>query len=149
MAKNSNVLLFSIALGAVLVLFGVNFFTHEKPADAEQVIGTLKMEPAEIKGMAIEAEGKVFTLNQKQQADALSFINRMRPVDKKDYTTRSKFDFSRLVVYRFDKPEISFVPVTYNDKNLVFDVPILNSASYFLDMSAGEFNTLILKAIQG
>ena len=149
MTKSSNTLLFSIALAAVLVLFGVNALVHYYPSDAEPPpAGTLALVPADIKGMSIESQGRVFTLNQKQQADALSFINRMRPVDKKDYPNRSKFDFSRLIIYLFDKPEVSLVPITFSEQNLVFDIPSLNSSSYYLEMSGGEFYSLILKATQ-
>lgn len=147
--NTSNLTLLSLALGAILILFAVNIATHLTPDSAvAPLVGNLAIEKGDIRGMSIESKGKMFTLNEKQQEDALSFINRMRPVEKKDFPNKSRFDFLRIIIYRFDKPEISLLPITFSEQNLVFDVPALNNSAYYLEMSAGEFYSLILKATQ-
>lgn len=150
MPSATNMTLLTIALAAILVLFGVNLITHIKPElkETEETVGTLGLNKAEVKGMAVDKNSKIYTLNQKQQNDALNFINRMRPVDKNDYPTKGTFEFTKLIVYRFDKPDVNLVPMAFQDQNLVFDVPALGSGSYMLDMSAGAFYDLIKKASQ-
>lgn len=146
--KTNNLTLLSLALAAVFILFGINYISTltEKGTAPSSTIGNLAINPAEVKGMAIEKGGKVYTLNKEQETRALSFINTMAPVAKKDYPTKGSFEFSRIVIYRFNGENIELAPVALTGKDIVFDVPALNSDSYFLSMSAGELTDLIRKA---
>lgn len=149
--NTNNIKLLSLALAAVLVLFGVNFISTLKNGAVDKEMasfGNLGLDPKEVKGMSIEKAGKTYTLNQSQQNKALSFINTMVPVDKKDYVKRGVFDFSRIVVYRIDKTSVMLTPVAFSDQDIVFDVPSLNTSSYFLAKSGGELNSLIQKATE-
>lgn len=149
--KSSTFNLLMLALGAALLLFGVNYLANFKSIavnDELASFGNLGLNPAEVRGMSVEKAGKTFTLNKEQQAKALSFINTMVPVDKKDYTKKEDFDFTRIVVYRFNGPNVSLVPIARADSDIVFDVPMLNSDSYFLAKSGDELNSLIQKATE-
>lgn len=151
MNNSSTITLLTIALSAILVLFGVNFITFFQPAtkgNQEGVVGNLTVALNEVKGIAIEKGKELFTLNQKQQNEALTLINRMRPVDKGDYPIKEKFEFTRIIIYRFNKPDIDLFPIANQKEGLVFNVPILNSSSYLLDMSGGQFYDLIKKGTQ-
>lgn len=150
MQNNKNLTLLTMALAAILVLFGINLISHlgnnaATPAGETPVVGNnlLALKSGDVKGMSIERDGKVYTLNQKQQTAALDFINRFRPVDKQDYPQRDRFVFSKLTVMRFNQPDVVLIPVAFKDKDLVFDIPSLNSGSYLLDLSGGEFYSLI------
>ena len=141
--------LLTVALAAILVLFGVNLITRMSPTSSDGAnANSLTLDRADVKGMAIEKEGKVFTLNQRQTESAVSFINRMSPVDKNDYSKKGDFDFTKLMIYRFNKPDITLVPIALERGNIVFDVPILSSSSYMLERSGGEFSSLIQKATE-
>jgi hypothetical protein len=146
--KTNNLTLLTLALAAVFILFGINYISTLSQGNTTKpsAIGNLAINPAEVKGMAIEKGGKVFTLNKEQQTRALSFINNMAPVDKKDYPTKGSFEFSRIIIYRFNGENIELAPVALTGGDLVFDVPALNSDSYFLSLSAGELTDLIRKA---
>ncbi|MCB1114775.1 MAG: hypothetical protein KDK62_08460 [Chlamydiia bacterium] len=149
--KNNTYTLLFLALAGVLVLFGVNYLSTAKSEMENKELasfGNLGLNPAKVKGIAIEKAGKRFTLNQEQQVKALSFLNTMVPVDKKDYPKKETFDFSRIVVSRFNLPDVSIVPVARADKDIVFDVPVLDTNSYLLSMSGGELQELIRKATQ-
>lgn len=145
MPNSTNMTLLTIALAAILVLFGVNLITHVKPElkETEETAGTLALNRSDIRGMAIDKNDKIFTLNQIQQNEAVTYINRMRPVNKNDYPTKGSFQFSKLIVYRFNKSDVVLIPIAFHDKNLVFDIPALGSSSYMLDESSGKFYDLI------
>lgn len=99
--------------------------------------------------MAVEKEGKIYNLNMKQQAEALAFLDRAEPVDKKDYPNKDpKIGFNRIIVYRFNLPDIIITPITHENKNLVFEIPQLSTNSYMMEFSGGEFTNLIQKVIE-
>ena len=87
MTSNKNLTLLTLALAAILVLFGINLISHlgnSEPAAKEgSAKSLLSVNNEEVKGLSIERDGKTYTLNLKQQTAAIAFINRMRPVDKK------------------------------------------------------------------
>lgn len=150
MPSSTNMTLLTIALAAILVLFGVNLITHIKPEikETEETSGTLLLNRADIRGMAVDKEGKIFTLNQQQQNQAVTYINRMRPVNKNDYPTKDTFEFTQLILYRFNKRDVVLIPIAFQDKNLVFDIPALGSSSYMLDRSDGALYDLIKNGSQ-
>lgn len=144
----TTISILTVALGAVLILGGLNYLSKGNVEPAQPNSNSLALGKGEIKGVSIEKNGKSFTLNEKQQTQFLDFLNKMRPVDKKDYTPQGNFDFTRISIQRFDKPDVNLLPVAIESKNLVFNIPILSSGSYMLDLSGGELNTLIQKATQ-
>jgi len=148
MTSTNNIVLLTIALAALLVLLGVNYVGQTGSSGSNSgVIGSLTLDPKEVRGVAVEKEGKIFTLNLKQQTEVLGYINSLLPVDKKDYVNaQQKFNFSRLIVYRFDKPDAILIPIALQNKGIVFDVPLLNSSSYMFDPSGGKMQALLEKA---
>lgn len=144
----TSISILTVALAAILLLGGLNYLSKGSIEPTQPNANSLALGKGEIKGVSIEKDGKTFTLNEKQQAAFLDFLNKMRPVDKKDYTPQNNFNFTKLTIYRFDKPDVNLLPIAIESKNIVFNIPILSSGSYMLDLSGGEFYDLIQKATQ-
>lgn len=153
MSNQTIYLLVALALIAVLILFGVNLMSkYQGPATTNTPTlnnQQLKIDRTQVKGIAVEKEGKVYNMSMRQQMTALSFLDRAEPVDKKDYPTKNdNMGFNRLIIYRFNQPDITLTPFAYDDKNIVFEAPIIGTGSYILEMSGGEFKNLIQKVIE-
>ena len=152
MSKNTIYALVALVILAILILFGLNLYSSFEPQTPETSTNTnskeLRINKNQVKGIAVEKEGKIYNLNMKQQTEALAFLDRAEPVDKKDYPNKdTKIGFNRIIVYRFNLPDIVITPITYENKNLVFEVPQLSANSYMIELSGGEFTSLIQKAI--
>lgn len=100
--------------------------------------------PLEVRGMAVVHDGKPFTLNFDQQKLANDAISKAVKVKKSDYSkSKEPLNFDKIVVYRFNAPDLEVMPIQYSEKNLVFDVPSLNSESYFMELSGGNLQNMI------
>lgn len=156
MSNNTIYALVALVILAILILFGVNFLTTlTAPAPASENTSTtssskeLRINKNQVKGIAVEKEGKIYNLSMKQQTEALTFLDRSEPVDKKDYPEKDpKIGFNRIIVYRYNLPDITLEPIAFDRKNLVFSVPQLSTNSYMVELSGGEFTNLILKVVQ-
>lgn len=157
MSKNTIYALVALVILAILILFGLNFYSSMDPkapapttsSAANSNSKELRINKNQVKGMAVEKEGKIYNLNMKQQAEALAFLDRAEPVDKKDYPNKDpKIGFNRIIVYRFNLPDIIITPITHENKNLVFEIPQLSTNSYMMEFSGGEFTNLIQKVIE-
>lgn len=151
MSKNTIYALVALVVLAILTLFGLNFFSAYDPKAIDSASTNskeIRINKNQVKGIAVEKEGKIYNLNMKQQQEALMFLDRAEPVDKKDYPNKDpKIGFNRIIVYRFNLPDIVLTPIAYDNKNLVFEVPQLSTNSYMMEFSGGEFTALIQKAI--
>jgi len=151
MSKNTIYALVALVIIAILTLFGLNFFSSYEPQAPDSTKTNskeLRINKNQVKGIAVEKEGKIYNLNMKQQTEALTFLDRAEPVDKKDYPNKDpKIGFNRIIVYRFNLPDIMITPITYENKNLVFEVPLLSANSYMMEVSGGEFTNLIQKVV--
>lgn len=134
-----------IAMTAVVVLGIVTLlFLNFKPM-APVHVGTASHLPGnDVRGMAVFHNGIPYTLNFEQQKLANDVINRAVEVKKSDYPkAEAPFSFDKLVIYRFNAPDVEIFPISYSDRNLVFSVPSLSQEKYFLELSGGEFKNMI------
>lgn len=100
----------------------------------------------DIKGIAVEYKQRLYTLNFKQQNDVIDILNRAIPIEKIIHIDK-KPDFSRLIVYTFDKrQEIEFTPLAFNNDDLIFYAPKLIPKGYLMEVSAGELHELLANA---
>ncbi len=154
MSNQTIYLLVALALIAVLILFGVNLtnkYQTQTPQTNTPTLNNqqLKIDRTQVKGIAVEKEGKVYNMSMRQQMTALTFLDRAEPVDRKDYPTRNpSMGFNRLIIYRFNQPDIVLTPFAFEEKNIVFESPIIGTGSYILEMSGGEFYNLIQKVTE-
>lgn len=156
MSNKTLYFLIGLVVFGILLLFSVNLLSHlniSLPGSGAVNTSTnsqqLKINKAQVKAIAVEKEGKIYNLNMKQQTDALSFLDRAEPVDKKDYPEKDpNIGFNRIIIYRYNLPDIVLIPIAYERRNLVFETPILGNQSYMMEFSGGEFTNLIQKATE-
>jgi hypothetical protein len=97
----------------------------------------------DVEGMAIVHHGLPYTLNFKQQTQTIEYLNRALPVGKSDIGDGEPLNFSKLVIYRFNKPALDAVLIGYENNNLIFSVPEWNPNGYIKDVSVGDFKNLL------
>lgn len=125
-----------IGMGLLLVSNLTSRYAKETP--------TTYLLNGDIRGMAIEHHGQLYTLNFEQQMSAAAHINYSVPVSKTAYNESTKpTEFTRLIIYRFDKPDAIMIPVALKNQDYVFSAPELYEKSYLLDLSAGQFKKLL------
>jgi hypothetical protein len=125
-----------IAMGLLLVVNITTLFTMPKP---ERYIGY-----NDVRGMAIEHQKLLYTLNFDQQNDLIKYFNMALPINKDLQTViSSSVDFSKLVIYRFNQPDLIITPIAYEDDNLIFKIPEWNEQGYLQDISQGSLKELI------
>lgn len=96
-----------------------------------------------VRGMAIKRKDLLYTLNFDQQKRVVDILNRAIPVgDPKSVATDPPLDFQAIVIYRFDQPDITIIPLRWVEKNLLFSA-IEWSESHLLEVSHDELFALI------
>ena len=138
--KTSTILtMTALVLVSVFTLLVLNLAPKGPPVTSNAIIpGT------DIRGMAVMHKGLSYTLNFDEQRLATEAIARAVEVKKVDYpTVDTNFNFDKLVVYRFNAPDVELLPIHYRENNLVFSVPTLNASAYYLELSGGELKQMI------
>jgi len=104
------------------------------------------LDPNEVRGMAIEQQGDLYTLNLEQQSVILGLLNRSVPAPKK-IREQSLEDagFSRIIIYCFDLPDQEIIPFGYQEDNLIFHAPEWNQESPLQDVSNGKLKKLLFQ----
>jgi hypothetical protein len=140
-----NVFLGSLALLAILIailLINVTPLFVITESTEEKFIGYF-----EVRGMAVEYNQKLYTLNYEQQNDAVAYLNQsllVGPAAKSLASQSTKPEFTRLIIYRFGKPDLVLTPIGWEpDGNLVYSVPEWNHDGLLNDISLGAFRSLI------
>jgi hypothetical protein len=98
-----------------------------------------------VRGMAVEHKNKLYTLGFNQQNEMIGFFNRSVPVDAAGEDQKQKLDISKIVVYRFNAPDLIIIPIAYEDDNLIFSSPEWNSKGVMKDVSQGALKNLLLQ----
>lgn len=98
-------------------------------------------------GMATLHEGKLYTLNFEQQNQVLDILNRSLKIDSDRYLSgkHPKFGYDKLIIYLFDGKEISITPIAFENQQLIFQSPALNSKGLLRETGPGELNPLLTK----
>lgn len=97
----------------------------------------------DVNGIDVEQNGLLWTMNFDQQNKSIEYINRSLSVERSRNADKAELNFTRLIIHRFKEPDIILEPVTYEDNNLIFNVPEWNKNGFLLDTSRGQFKTLI------
>lgn len=98
-------------------------------------------------GMATLHGGKLYTLNFEQQNQVLDILNRSLKIATGRYlnSKQPKFGYDKLIIYLFDGKEISIVPITFENQQLIFQSPALNPNGLLRETGPGELNPLLMK----
>lgn len=138
---------FAVIIGIVVILamniasaFGIHQFKYLSPND--------------VRGMAIEHNGLLYTLNFDQQNSLLDLLNQATPINSKGAqleTSSTKPNFEKIVIYRFNAPDIEIRPITYSatqshpskEEALVFSAPAITPHGLMQEAVPNGFKQLI------
>ena len=127
-------------VAGIFILLAMNLSTHLQITGPHEVF----IKPGEVKGSSVEHKGKLFTLNFNQQNNLIDYLNTAVPVKKSDYENAvNKTEISKIILVRFNAPDIEITPIGLEGKNLVFSAPTWNNSSYLMDLSGGQLVPLL------
>jgi hypothetical protein len=138
MNNRSLIYMTGIVIVGVAILLGINlFYTFRGTLTEEVYLGYNS-----IRGSAIEHQGKLYTLNFDQQKALIEAINRsVRIADLPK--GGKKPDFTKIVIYRFNAPDVMITPIAFVDGNLVYSAPQLIAPDYLMELSRGQLEKLL------
>lgn len=134
MQNSSVILLTSLALVAIGTLLMLNLGPHLSTFPTT----TPGMGNIHIKAIDLYKKGLFFPLNAEQQKIVAEAITHAEPVKKSDYPeAKGPLNFEKLIIHRYDGPDIEIHPLQYKDSNLVFSTQGLSKDGDFIEFSAG------------
>jgi hypothetical protein len=115
--------------------------------------------PNDVRGIAVEHNKTLYTLNFDQQNALLDIFNRASPItktaaDERKITFKNPAQIEKIVIYRFKLPDIEIRPVGYaankqskdqEHAHMVFFYPEWNAEGFLEEAAPNEMNTLLLK----
>src|ERR1700733_909479 len=86
-----------------------------------------------VKGMAIEYNNKLYTLNFKQQNRVIQILNCADLYSKNGSKVdasleKNGFDYNRLIIYRFEEPDLEVIPAGHELGDVIFELKDQNSS---------------------
>lgn len=139
----SNKMLVYSSIGVVagiLILLLLNLFMGGSTSQ-------IYLKPNDVKGMALNHNGKLYTLNFDQQNSVITYLNLSKTVNKEDYQDKKEeFPYSELVIYLFNKPDVVITPLSKRNTNIVYSAPAWNPNGYLLETSGGQLDKLLNNA---
>ncbi len=137
---NRNILIMTgIVLLAMIILLVFNLTQIVSPSKIEKYLPY-----GDVKGVAVEHKGLLYTLNFDQQNSLIEYLNLAIPVGSAAFTSNeSQLDFTKIVIYRFKKSDLIITPVQYQGHDLIFYSPEWNKNGYLKDVSYGHLKNLI------
>lgn len=138
--QNKNVLIMTgLVLVAMVVLLAFNLQQMISAPHQAKYIGF-----NEVRGMAIEHKGLLYTLNFDQQNKVIENLNLAIPIGKSAIGPSTEpLNFSKLVIYRFNKSDLTLLPIQYDGNNLIFSAPEWHKTGYLKDISYGHLKSLL------
>lgn len=139
MNNTSLIIMTSCALIAIGALLTLNL----APKIASQVSITA-IPPLQAKTAMVYEKGIPYTLNYDQLRILTNTIQKAESVDKKDYPeVKGPFNFEKIVITRFNGPDLEIIPIQYKETNLVFSVPALDKDTYYIELSGGALQSML------
>lgn len=119
------------------------------------------LSPNDVQGMAVEHNGKLYTLNFEQQNQLVNILNRSIPVgeelvEKRKIQVDHTPEIKKIIIYRFKAPTLELIPVAYVSKStsimqsdskdkvsMVYSVPEWDQHGLFEESTSDELNKLL------
>lgn len=147
-------------LMTIAVLSGFAIILAMNIAAMLGVIPSKYISPNDVRGMAVEHGGLLYTLNFEQQNTLVDSFNRFIPITKDTFEKRKLKDplpeVSKIIIYRFNEPDIIVTPIGYiaksssvtsassNDQmNLVFTSLEWNKTGYLEESAVDEIRRVL------
>lgn len=126
------------------------------------IVPSRYISPNDVRGMAIEHNSLLYTLNFEQQNTLVDIFNRAIPVGKEIVQSRQTNypampEVKKIIIYRFNAPDIVITPVAFVSKsnsplktdstehlNLVFSVPEWNPNGLLEEATSDEMQKVLL-----
>lgn len=119
--------------------------------------------PNDVKGVAVEHNGELYTLNFSQQNQLIDVINRsfivtQESVDRRTIHFAEAPEINKIIIYRFNEPnvQIEITPIAYvskkanvlvhnplDDVNIVFSAPLLSSSGLLEEANEDEIYKML------
>jgi len=98
----------------------------------------------DVNGMSVEHGNLLFTLNFEQQNDVIKFVNTAISIEKPVLSnSNTPLPYRKIVVYRFDAPNIEISPLGFENDNLVFTASVWNQNKPLMERSGGQLKKLL------
>lgn len=133
-------------LAAAFIAMALLFFNQSLHLFSPSNTAEKYLSPYEVRGIAVISQEKPYTLNFEQQNQVMEILNRAIPVGHVGNAERKKPPFEKVVIYRFDKPEVELVPEAMNEDSIVFKVKEWNPEGYVSELSDGDLLHLLTEA---
>lgn len=92
----------------------------------------------EIRGIALIQKNKKIALSYDQQNDIIHMLNNATPIDKAMFPDAgTPTNIEKIIVYRFDQPEIEITPIKYAGNKFIFQQAQWNPKGWLTDTSNG------------
>ncbi len=136
---NTPVFMAGIVVVAIFILLAINAAQFLTPTKE----GRLSLN--EIRGMAIEHNRTLYTLNLAQQMEVAAILNEAIPTTFKHSSGEdSPKNIQTLYIYRFDhSPTLEIIPLGYVNNQLVFTVPAWNPEGEWIETSNGKLKEIL------
>lgn len=146
----------AVVLGGFTIILAMNF------AALLGIVPSRYISANDVRGMAVEHNGKLYTLNFDQQNELVDIFNRAIPVDKevaeaRKLTTSKMPEVSKIIIYRFNDPDIEITPIGFVNKtssaiktatpdypNIVFSAPQWNPKGLLEEATSDEMQKVLL-----
>lgn len=140
MSNKTTTILLAIVIASMAMLFVFNISGLYVKTEPEKFISR-----NQISGMAVEHNGKQYTLNFEQQNQVVSILNRSIKVGLEGYLTgdEASFDYDYLIIFRFNEGEIKIKPVSFANRQLIFQAPEFNPDGLLREIGPGKLNRLL------
>lgn len=143
------------------VLLGFAVILFMNAASFLGVVPSRYISPNDVRGIAVEHNHKLYTLNFVQQNEMIDIFNRAFPVGKEIVDTRKTTiqdppEVQKIIIYRFNAPDIVITPVAFvfkttsinqkagsKDVNMVFSVPEWNPNGLLEESTSDQLHKLL------
>lgn len=119
------------------VLAGIAVIMLMNAANFLGVVPSRYISPNDVRGIAVEHNNKLYTLNFEQQKEFLEIINRSIPVgqelvEKRKINLEHPPEVQKIIIYRFNAPDLEMIPTAYVAKttSVMQDAPEKISVIY-------------------
>lgn len=127
-------------MAALLLINTISLFQKPAHTNANYI------SRGDVRGTAVVHRHKEYTLNFDQQNALIAYLNQLEQVPQNtNRSGQSLLDFEKIIVYKFNAPNIEINPVGYSNDDLLFSIPQWYREGLLKDTSHGELNSLLSK----
>ena len=140
MSNRTLVYLTTLVILAMAILLGVNMQSILTGQPENQTY----LRYNDVRGMAVNHNQLLYTLNFKQQNTVIDILNEAIRINEIKPGNRQPPNIEQLIIYQFDnKPDIVITPIAYVDQNLVFSAPLWGEDGFLMELSEGRLKELL------